>query len=87
MLISVCFSFFYLVAVNACSALYGNVVPTVPDPKAPDSYQIQFNTNVEGKPIVINVNRSWAPIGADHLYWVVKDGFYDCSVRMLCFFW
>ena len=36
--------------------------------RAPDSFLINFNTNINGTGMVtVNITRSWAPIGADHL--------------------
>lgn len=43
---------------------------------APDVYYIQFNTTVPGS-FVVKVEKSWAPIGAQHLYELVSDHFYD----------
>src|ERR1044071_2577941 len=43
--------------------------------KAPDVFQASFDTS-KG-PVVIEVHRDWAPIGADHFYTLVKTGFYD----------
>lgn len=53
-----------------------------PDPPSPDSFVVQLDTNVEvngqhAEPIVIFVNRSWAPLGADRFYSLVKDGFFN----------
>lgn len=53
-----------------------------PDPVSPDTFNIFFDTNViidgqPAKPIVIEVIRSWAPLGADRLYSLMKDGFYN----------
>lgn len=67
-----------------CSYSYGDVDPTF-DAVAPDTYAVVFDTTVtladgsKGEPIVLEVNRSWAPIGADHFYALVKDRFYDCA--------
>merc|ERR1711865_174216 len=48
------------------------------DPAAPDSYIIDFNTDIKGATLVsMAINRSMAPLGADHLHALVKDGFYD----------
>jgi peptidyl-prolyl cis-trans isomerase A (cyclophilin A) len=41
----------------------------------PDVYKVNFDTS-KG-PIVVEVHRDWAPNGADHLYELVKNGFYD----------
>jgi peptidyl-prolyl cis-trans isomerase A (cyclophilin A) len=43
--------------------------------RAPDTYKAKFDTSKGA--IVIAVNRSWAPIGADRFYNLVKNGFYD----------
>ncbi len=42
---------------------------------APDVYRARFQTN-EGV-FVVEVNRSWAPNGADRFYVLVKNGFFD----------
>ena len=54
----------------------------LPDPTAPERFTISFDTDVkvnseQGKPIVIEVIRSWAPLGADRLYSLMKDGFFN----------
>jgi peptidyl-prolyl cis-trans isomerase A (cyclophilin A) len=52
------------------------VAPAPPKKEqAPDLYHVNLDTS-KG-PIVIEVHRDWAPIGADHLYALVKTGFYD----------
>lgn len=43
--------------------------------KAPDTYKVKFDTSVGV--FVIQVNREWAPLGADRFYNLVKAGFYD----------
>jgi peptidyl-prolyl cis-trans isomerase A (cyclophilin A) len=43
--------------------------------KAPDTYKVKFDTS-KG-PLVIEVHRTWAPVGADRFYNLVKNGFYD----------
>jgi peptidyl-prolyl cis-trans isomerase A (cyclophilin A) len=43
--------------------------------QAPDVYKINFDTS-KG-PVVVEVHRDWAPIGADHLYELVQAKFYD----------
>ncbi len=43
--------------------------------RAPDVYKVKFETS-KGD-IIIEVNRSWAPRGADRFYNLVKNGFYD----------
>src|SRR5688572_1015279 len=43
--------------------------------QAPATYQARFDTS-KGV-FVIQVNRAWAPNGADRFYNLVKNGFYD----------
>jgi peptidyl-prolyl cis-trans isomerase A (cyclophilin A) len=43
--------------------------------KAPDTYKVKFDTSAGV--FVVEVNRSWAPLGADRFYNLVKNGFYD----------
>jgi len=46
-----------------------------PAEAAPAVFKVRFDTS-KG-PIVIEVHRDWAPIGADRFYELVKAGFYD----------
>jgi len=43
--------------------------------KAPDTYKVKLDTTAG--PVVIEVHRDWAPLGADRFYNLVKHGFYD----------
>lgn len=43
--------------------------------QAPASYKAKFDTSKGA--FVVEVNRSWAPNGADRFYNLVKNGFYD----------
>ena len=43
--------------------------------QAPASYKARFDTSKGA--FVIQVNRAWAPHGADRFYNLVKNGFYD----------
>jgi peptidyl-prolyl cis-trans isomerase A (cyclophilin A) len=43
--------------------------------KAPDTYRARFDTSAGV--FVVEVNRSWAPLGADRFYNLVKNGFFD----------
>jgi peptidyl-prolyl cis-trans isomerase A (cyclophilin A) len=43
--------------------------------EAPEAYRVRLETS-QGV-VVIQVNRSWAPLGADRFYNLVKAGFYD----------
>ena len=49
--------------------------PATLNAKAPAVYLVKLNTT-KG-PIVIRVNKSWAPIGADRFYNLVRAGFYN----------
>ena len=68
----------------ACAALIGCSSPepakkeaaaVAENEKAPDVFQVKLDTS-KG-PVVIEVHRDWAPIGADHFYSLVKTGFYN----------
>lgn len=43
--------------------------------KAPATYKVRLDTSAG--PVVIQVNRDWAPLGADRFYNLAKNGFYD----------
>ncbi len=43
--------------------------------QAPDTYRVRFDTSKGA--FVVQVNRAWAPNGADRFYNLVKNGFYD----------
>jgi homoserine O-acetyltransferase len=43
--------------------------------RAPDQYSVELTTT-KGR-VTIDVNRDWAPIGADRFYNLVNSGFYD----------
>jgi peptidyl-prolyl cis-trans isomerase A (cyclophilin A) len=45
------------------------------DLPAPDVFQVNFDTS-KG-PVVIEVHKDWAPLGAQHLYELVNRGYYD----------
>ncbi|MDP3719176.1 MAG: peptidylprolyl isomerase [Acidobacteriota bacterium] len=54
--------------------------PSLKDPaslkeQAPASYKVKFDTSAGV--FVVQVNREWAPLGADRFYNLVKSGFYD----------
>jgi peptidyl-prolyl cis-trans isomerase A (cyclophilin A) len=50
------------------------LVPSSVKGKAPDSYKVKFTTT-KGD-VIIQVTRSWAPIGADRFYNLVRAGFF-----------
>lgn len=49
--------------------------PSLATEKAPDAYRVKLETT-KGD-VIILVNRSWAPNGADRFYNLVKIGYYD----------
>lgn len=49
--------------------------PTAANAKAPDTFTVRLDTT-KG-PILIDVNRGWAPVGADRFYNLVTIGYYD----------
>ena len=73
--------FFFLLSslLSPPSICYGG------DPRAPDYFRVSFGTTVvndattsaAAEPIVMEVNRSWAPIGADRFYALIADHYYD----------
>ena len=60
-----------------CALLVTNLsgVTSAADPKAPENFRVKFETT-KGD-VIIECNREWAPIGVDHFYNAVKEGFYD----------
>ena len=54
----------------------GGTAPTAPVPneKAPDHFKVRFDTT-KG-PVLIQVERAWAPLGADRFYTLVRAGFF-----------
>jgi hypothetical protein len=67
-------------AAPVVSAPAGPVTAALMDPskatlKAPDTYKAKFTTT-KGE-IVIEVTRSWAPLGADRFFNLVKAGFFQ----------
>jgi peptidyl-prolyl cis-trans isomerase A (cyclophilin A) len=49
--------------------------PATLNEKAPATYKVRLDTSAG--PVVIEVHRDWAPLGADRFYNLVKNGFYD----------
>ncbi len=52
--------------------------PSTLNAKAPPVYLVKLNTT-KG-PIVIRVTKSWAPVGADRFYNLVRAGFYNNNI-------
>lgn len=64
-------------ALTACSRPSPLLAPTPAglDAPAPDSFVVRFET---GKgDIDLMLHRDWAPRGADRVYWLVRNGYYD----------
>jgi len=64
---------FFLLAVAASTG--AAFAQAEADPQAPDTYQVKLDTTAG--PVVIEVKRELAPIGADRFYRLVKEGYYD----------
>jgi cyclophilin family peptidyl-prolyl cis-trans isomerase len=72
-------------ATDAAAVVEEDAAVAGPDPVSPDTWSVTFATTVvgadgetaAGTSIVVKVVRAWAPLGADHFYALVKDGFYN----------
>jgi peptidyl-prolyl cis-trans isomerase A (cyclophilin A) len=65
-----------LVAAGAAAVSCAKPVPPVREVgQAPDSFQVRFETT-RGS-FVVQVNRAWAPHGADRFYALVENQFFD----------
>lgn len=49
--------------------------PLSTDSTAPATYQVRFKTSAGT--FVVEITRAWAPLGADRLYTLVRQGFFD----------
>jgi peptidyl-prolyl cis-trans isomerase A (cyclophilin A) len=49
--------------------------PSLATEQAPDEYSVKLVTTAG--PMILDVHRSWAPLGADRFYNLVKIGYYD----------
>ena len=65
--VTLCLAFFLVL--SSCSQ---RGKPTEPSPQ---NFKVRFETN-KG-PVVVQIHREWAPIGADRFYELVKTGFFD----------
>jgi peptidyl-prolyl cis-trans isomerase A (cyclophilin A) len=59
---------------GACGGAKAPTEP-VPNEKAPDIFKVRFDTT-KG-PVLIQVEREWAPLGVDRFYTLVKTGFFN----------
>lgn len=50
-------------------------VPAKIDTQSPDSFLVRFETT-RGD-VYLNVHRDWSPKGADRIYYLVRNGYYD----------
>lgn len=66
-----------LSAIVFCGCAKQKPEPAAAGEQAPDSYKVRFDTS-KGE-FAVMVTRSWAPLGADRFYALVKSGFYDGS--------
>ena len=69
-----------LAAALAAPSMAAAQAPSLKNPaslneKAPETYKVRLDTSAG--PVVIQVTRAWAPLGADRFYNLVKNGFYD----------
>jgi peptidyl-prolyl cis-trans isomerase A (cyclophilin A) len=65
-----------LVAPGTGALAQGNLAnPAALTERAPATYKARFETNKGA--FVLEINRDWAPNGADRFYNLVKNGFYD----------
>jgi peptidyl-prolyl cis-trans isomerase A (cyclophilin A) len=64
-----------LTATLAAASVTAAQKPPLPTVRAPQIFRADFETS-KGR-FVVEVHRSWAPLGADRFYNLVKNGFYD----------
>ena len=69
-----------LAAALAAPSVAAAQAPSLKNPaslneKAPETYKVRLDTSAG--PVVIQVTRAWAPLGADRFYNLTKNGFYD----------
>ena len=64
-----------LVAPSMAAAQPSLKNPASLNEKAPATYKVKLDTSAG--PIVIEVHRDWAPLGADRFYNLVKSGFFN----------
>jgi len=57
----------------------GNILTVERSSPCPDVFQVAFETDIADSPIIIEVTKSLAPIGAQRFYDLIMDGFYDTA--------
>lgn len=65
----------FLFAFAFVSVLVGSASGGFAADEAPEVYKVKFETS--GGDFIIEVNREWAPLGADRFHELVSKGFYD----------
>ena len=63
---------------QSCSPSYGGH-SIYDEVTAPDVFQVTMTLLASSAPIVIEVNRTWSPVGADHFYALLRDGYFQCA--------
>jgi peptidyl-prolyl cis-trans isomerase A (cyclophilin A) len=66
---------FQIALILAASLVFAGCSSSSQTTHAPDLYKVNLDTS-KG-PVVIEVHRDWAPLGADRFYELVKSGFFD----------
>jgi peptidyl-prolyl cis-trans isomerase A (cyclophilin A) len=51
----------------------------LPDPVAPSNFTVTWKTTASETPVVIEVTRSWSPVGVDRFYQLLRDNYLDCA--------
>lgn len=69
---------------SPCVPTYNNIPNPTPKPDSisPETYTVSFYTDVTGyesQPIVLFINRTWAPLGSDRFYSLILDNYYQCG--------
>lgn len=67
---------------TTCTPKYKNQ-PVNQEVTAPDYFEARLTMLGHADPVVIQVNRTWSPVGADHFYALVRDGYFDCAAFYL----
>lgn len=64
-----------LLLVTGCPGSEASAESGLPHEEAPAQFRVKFDTT--RGPVVIEVVREWAPLGADRFYNLVKSGYFD----------
>mmetsp|Transcript_6479 Transcript_6479/g.10599 ORF Transcript_6479/g.10599 Transcript_6479/m.10599 type:complete len:283 (+) Transcript_6479:48-896(+) len=63
---------------QVCNPKYGNMGVNF-EVTAPDVFLVNLDVIGASSTVVIEVNRTWSPIGVDHFYTLLLDHYYDCA--------